>query len=330
MKAWVVRQLGPPESMVLEEVDEGPPPHDRVRIRVEAAAVNFPDALLVAGLYQVKPELPFVAGLEVAGTVLSAPPVAAVHVGERVLALLEVGGLTGGGFGEIADAPLRGVVAIPDEMPFEDACGLMVTYQTGYFGLHRRANLQSGEVLLVHAGAGGVGSAAIQLGKAAGAMVIATAGSAAKVELCRKLGADLAINYTEEDFVHVVKDRTAGRGADVIYDPVGGDVYDRSTKCVALEGRIVIVGFASGRIATAATNHVLVKNYSVVGLHWNLYNQRDPEQVAAATRAIFELYHEGRIKPHISARRPLAATPQALAMVAGGLSTGKVVILPRS
>lgn len=329
MKAWVARQLGPPESLRLEEVEPGEPPADRVRVRVEAAAVNFPDALLVSGNYQSRPELPFVPGLEVAGTVLSAPVGAAVKAGDRVLALLRTGGLTGGGFGQVVDAPTDGVTAIPDGMPFDDAAALMLTYQTGHFGLHRRAQLRAGEVLLVHAGAGGVGSAAIQLGKAAGATVIATAGSDAKVELCRRLGADLAVNYREEDFVQAVKDHTGGRGADVVYDPVGGDVYDRSTKCIAFEGRIVIVGFTSGRIASAATNHVLVKNYSVVGLHWGLYRERMPELVAPVTEALFELYEQGLIRPHISDRRPLSQAPQALAAVANGKSTGKVVIHPQ-
>ncbi|HVD00776.1 MAG TPA: NADPH:quinone oxidoreductase family protein [Candidatus Dormibacteraeota bacterium] len=331
MKAWVVRQLGPPDSMVLEEVDEGPPPPDRVRIRIESAAVNFPDALLVAGTYQVKPELPFVVGLEVAGTVAAAPDGAQVQPGDRVLALLQAGGgLTGGGFGELVDVSPATVLPIPDQMTFEHASALMLTYQTGYFGLHRRAQLKAGEVLLVHAGAGGVGSAAIQLGKAAGARVVATAGSDVKVELCRQLGADLAVNYKEGDFVEAVKQFTVGAGADVIYDPVGGDVYDRSTKCIAFEGRLVVVGFSSGRIPTTAVNHALIKNYSIVGLHWGLYRQRAPELVAAATKELFRLYLEGKIRPHISDRRPLAEAPIALASVAEGRSTGKVVILPRS
>ncbi len=329
MKAWVVRQLGPPDSMVLEQVDEGVAPPDKVRIKIESAAINFPDALLVAGLYQVKPELPFVVGLEVAGTVLAAPAGASFKLGDRVLALLPVGGgLTGGGFGEIVDTAPATVVPIPDEMSFEDASALMLTYQTGYFGLHRRARLKAGEVLLVHAGAGGVGSAAIQLGKAAGARIVATAGSDAKVDLCRRLGADLAVNYKEGDFVQAVKDFTAGAGADVIYDPVGGDLYDRSTKCIAFEGRLVVVGFTSGRIPIAAVNHALVKNYSIVGLHWGLYNLRAPQLVADATQELFRLYREGVIKPHISDRRPLTEAREALATVAEGRSTGKVVILP--
>ena len=329
MKAWVVRRLGPPDSMVLEEVEEGAPPPDRVRIKIESAAVNFPDALLVAGTYQVKPELPFVVGLEVAGRVLAAPSGSPLKPGDRVLALLQTGGgLTSGGFGELVDASPATVIPIPEAMSFEHASALMLTYQTGYFGLHRRAQIKEGEVLLVHAGAGGVGSAAIQLGKAAGARVVATAGSDAKVRLCQELGADLAVNYKEGDFVQAVKDFTGGAGADVIYDPVGGDVYDRSTKCIAFEGRLVVVGFTSGRIPTAAVNHALVKNYSIVGLHWGLYNQRAPELVAAATEELFRLYLAGKIRPHISDRRPLAEAPQALATVAEGRSTGKVVILP--
>jgi NADPH2:quinone reductase len=329
MKVWVVRQLGPPESMVLEDVEEGEPPADRVRIKIESAAVNFPDALLVAGMYQFKPELPFVVGLEVAGTVLSAPAGGRVAAGDRVLALLETGGgLTRGGFGELVDANPATVVPIPEAMSFEHASALMLTYQTGYFGLHRRAQLKEGEVLLVHAGAGGVGSAAIQLGKAAGARVVATAGSDAKVALCRELGADLALNYKEGDFVQAVKDFTGGAGADVIYDPVGGDVYDRSTKCIAFEGRLVVVGFTSGRIPTAPVNHALIKNYSIVGLHWGLYNQRAPNLVAEATEELFRLYLAGAIRPHISDRRPLVEAPLALATVAEGRSTGKVVILP--
>ena len=215
---------------------------------------------------------------------------------------------------------------MPKNMPFEEAAGFTLTYQTGWFGLHRRANLQPSETLLVHAGAGGVGSAAIQLGKAAEATVIATAGTDEKLEVCRRLGADHAINYKTQDFAEEVKKLTGGRGADVIFDPVGGDVYDRSTKCVAFEGRIVIVGFTSGRFAQAATNHVLVKNYSVVGLHWGLYNTRAPELIAPAARALVELYEAGKIRPHISARLPLAEAPQALATVASGKSTGKVIL----
>ncbi len=326
MKAWVVRELGGPESLHFEEIASGEPAEGLVRIRVRAAAINFPDALMVAGLYQVKPELPFVPGVEVAGEVVGAPPASGFKAGDRVMALLDSGGLTRGGYAEIADAAPQSITRMPDAMTFEEAAGFTLVFQTGWFGLHRRAGLKAGETLLVHAGAGGVGSAAIQLGKAAGATVIATAGSAKKVEVCRMLGADHAVNYKTQDFVEEVKRITGGRGADVVFDPVGGEVYDRSTKCIAFEGRIVIVGFTSGRIPQAAANHVLIKNYSVVGLHWGLYAKRAPELIAPAGRALFDLYESGTIKPYISVRLPLSEAPRALATVAEGKSTGKVIL----
>ena len=322
----MVRELGAPESLRFEDVDPGEPEDGMVRVAVRASAINYFDALMIAGQYQVKPDLPFVPGSEVAGVVASAPAKSGFKSGDRVMALLDNGGLTRGGYAEIADAlPMR-IASIPDEMPFDDAAGFTLIYQTGWFGLHRRANLRAGETLLVHAGAGGVGSAAIQLGKAAGATVIATAGSDEKVDVCRHLGADHAINYKTRDFAEEVKKLTDGLGADVIYDPVGGDVFDRSTKCIAFEGRIVVVGFTSGRIAQAATNHAMVKNYSVVGLHWGLYAKRAPELIPVAARALLDLYRAGKITPHISERLPLADAPRGLAMVAGGKSTGKIIL----
>jgi NADPH2:quinone reductase len=326
VKAWVVRELGGPESLRLEEITPGEPELGVVRIKVRAAAINFPDALMVAGLYQVKPDLPFVPGVEVSGEVVSAPPESGLKPGDRVMALVDNVGLTHGGYSQLADAAPSSVTRIPDTMAFEEAAGFTLIFQTGWFGLHRRANLQAGETLLVHAGAGGVGSAAIQLGKAAGATVIATAGSDAKVEVCRNLGADHAVNYKTQDFVEEVKKITAGRGADVVFDPIGGDVYDRSTKCIAFEGRIVIVGFTSGRIPQAAANHVLIKNYSVVGLHWGLYTRRAPQLIAPAMRALLDLCQAGKIKTYIGTRLPLSEAPRALATVAEGKSTGKVIL----
>jgi NADPH:quinone reductase len=326
VKAWVVRELGGPESLRYEDIAPEQPAEGMVRIKVHAASINFPDALMVAGLYQVKPELPFVPGVEVSGEVMSAPPASGFKQGDRVMALLDHGGLTRGGYAEVADAMPASITRMPDKMTFEDGAAFTLIFQTGWFGLHRRANLQPGETLLVHAAAGGVGSAAIQLGKAAGATVIATSGSDAKVEVCRKLGADHALNYKTRDFVEEVKAITGGRGADVVFDPVGGDLYDRTTKCIAFEGRIIVVGFTSGRIPQAATNHVLIKNYSVVGLHWGLYAKRAPELIPAATRALLDLYEAGKIKPYISTRLPLSQAPRALATVAEGRSTGKVIL----
>ena len=312
--------------MRFEDVDASAPGNELVRISVRASAINYFDALMVAGTYQVKPELPFVPGAEVSGVVDSAPRSAGFKPGDRVTALLDSGGLTRGGYAEIADAVPASVQRMPDSMSFEDGAGFTLIFQTAWFGLHRRAGLLSGETLLVHAGAGGVGSAAIQVGKSAGAMVIATAGSDEKTAVCRQLGADHVINYKTQDFSEQVKVITGGRGVDVIFDPVGGDVYDRSTKCIAFEGRIVIVGFTSGRIPQAAANHVLVKNYSVVGLHWGLYNSRAPQLIPPVAAILAGMYESGKIKPHISARVPLADAPKALATVAEGKSTGKVII----
>jgi NADPH2:quinone reductase len=326
VKAWVVRELGGPDSLHLEDMAPDEPDDGMVRIDVRAAAINFPDALMVAGRYQVKPALPFVPGVEVSGEVVSAPAASGFQPGDRVMALLDSGGLTRGGYSEIADAAPRSVTRMPGGMNFEDAAGFTLVFQTGWFGLHRRANLRAGETLLVHAGAGGVGSAAIQLGKAAGATVIATAGSDGKVEICRALGADHAINYKTQDFVDEVKKITGGRGADVVFDPVGGDVFDRSTKCIAFEGRIVVVGFTSGRIPQAAANHVLIKNYSVVGLHWGLYNTRAPELIAPAMRELLDMSDAGKIKTYIGARLRMSDAPRGLAMVAEGRSTGKVIL----
>jgi len=312
--------------MGLEELPEPPARPELVRIAVAAAAVNFFDSLMVAGTYQVKPELPFIPGSEVSGTVLEAPPASGFKPGQRVMARVTQAGLTGGGYTELTDASPEQVVGIPEGMPFDEAAAFFINYQTGWFGLLRRAALRPEEVLLVHAGAGGVGSAAIQLGKAAGARVIATAGSPDKLEVCRRLGADLAINYRDQDFVEAVREYTGGRGADVIYDPVGGEVLVASTKCLAFEGRLICVGFTSGQIPQLRANHLLIKNYAVVGLHWGLYASRRPELVRECTEELFRLYREGRIKPYVSRRVPLQGGADALAAVASRQTTGKVVM----
>jgi NADPH2:quinone reductase len=288
--------------------------------------VNFFDLLQIAGTYQVKPDLPFVPGAEVAGEVEAAPPGSGFEAGDRVLAVVAQDGLHRGGYAEVTQAEPQDVVKIPDVMPFAEAAAFFINYQTGWFGLHRRAHLQPGEVVLVHGGAGGVGTAAIQLAKAAGARVIATAGSDAKVAVCHEMGADLTIDYNAEDFVDVVKKATEGRGADVVYDPVGGDVFDRSTKCIAFEGRIVVVGFTSGRVPAVATNHVLIKNYAVLGLHWGLYRQRAPQLIAECTKTLFQLYAEGKIRPHVGRQAPLGGAVALLEAVASRLTTGKAVL----
>ena len=325
-KAWVVRELGSPDGLRFEDIDGTALPDGLVRIRVQASAVNFFDLLQIAGLYQVKPDLPFVPGAEVAGEVEAAPSSSGFRPGDRVLAMVAQDGLHRGGYAEVTHADPDGVLKIPDSMSFVEAAAFFINYQTGWFGLHRRANLQPGEVVLVHGGAGGVGTAAIQLAKAAGARVVATAGSETKVAVCRAMGADVAINYKEGDFVALVKEATDGRGADVIYDPVGGDVFDRSTKCIAFEGRIVVVGFTSGRMPSVAANHVLIKNYSVVGLHWGMYRQRAPELIAQCTEELLRLYEAGKIRPHVGQQAPLAEAVALLQAVAARQTTGKAVL----
>ena len=321
MRAWRVHELGEPQDVLrLEDVPEPEAGPGMLRLKVDAVALNFPDVLLCRGMYQEKPELPFTPGLEVCGTVLDGP-----RAGERVLG---GPGLPRGGLAEQVLIPEAGAHAVPDDMPPAKAASLYITYQTGYVGLHRRAQLREGETLLVHAGAGGVGSAAIQLGKAAGARVIATAGGPDKVKVCEELGADVAIDYSSEDFVAIVKDVTAGRGADVVYDSVGGDVFDKSRKCIAFEGRIVVVGFAGGRIADAPTNHALVKNYSIVGLHWGLYRHYEPQVFVDTHAALVDLWSQRLIDPLVGAELPLEDAPQALMRLADRGTVGKVVLLP--
>jgi NADPH2:quinone reductase len=303
--------------MSLDEVDRPTPGEGQVLVKVRAAALNFPDVLMAAGMYQERPPLPYTPGIELCGEV--------VETGQRVLGSPSGGP---GAFAEYALMDAQGAFPVPDGMPDEKAASLYLTYQTGWVGLHRRANLQAGDWLLVHAGAGGVGSAAIQLGKAAGATVIATAGGARKVEVCRELGADHVVDYTTEDFVPVVKEVTGGHGADVVYDPVGGDVFDRSRKCIAFEGRLVVVGFTSGRIPEAPANHLLVKNYSVVGLHWGLYRKHDPALFGMVHEELTRLWDEGHIDPLVSQTLPLDRAPQAMQALADRSTVGKVVLVP--
>jgi NADPH:quinone reductase len=296
-----------------------------VRLAVEYAAVNYPDVLYVAGTYQVKPTPPFVPGFEVSGRVTESR-VPQIPIGARAASTLD----GSGGYATDAIGFSANTYVIPDEMSLDDAAALTITYQTGWFALHRRARIQPGEWLLVHGGAGGVGSAAIQLGKVAGAKVIATAGGEQKVQACRSLGADVVVDYAKDDFVRAVKDATGEHGADVVFDPVGGDVFDKSTKCIAFEGRIVVVGFTSGRFPEARANHLLVKNYAVLGLHWGMYNVMDPPSVAKAQQELYRLYREGAIKPLISERVPMAEAPAAMAKVAARASIGKILLRNRT
>ena len=247
----------------------------------------------------------------------------AFAVGDRVCALLSYGG-----FASTLCADQARVFPIPETTSFEDAAALGIVYQTSYVALVPRAQLRAGETLLVHAAAGGVGLAATQIGAALGARVIGTAGTNDKLELVRDNGADAVINYREEDFVERVKELTDGRGADVIYDPVGGDTFDRSLKCIAFDGRLLVIGFASGRIPSAQMNRVLLKNIALVGVHWGLYFEKDPGVVQDAQEAIFELQAQGKISPVISATYPLVDAAYALDALGSRKTTGKVLLVP--
>ncbi|WP_405926431.1 NADPH:quinone oxidoreductase family protein [Streptomyces sp. NBC_00035] len=317
MQAWQVHQNGEPgEVMRLDDVERPVPAEGQVLLKVRAANINFPDALMCRGHYQVRPPLPFTPGVEICGE---------TEDGRRVLANPA---LPYGGFAEYAVADGAALLPAPDALDDAEAAALHIGYQTGWFGLHRRAALEAGETLLVHAAAGGVGSAAVQLGKAAGATVIGVVGGADKAAVARELGCDVVIDRRAEDVIGAVKEATGGRGADVIYDPVGGEAYTQSAKVVAFEGRIVVVGFASGSIPSAALNHALVKNYSILGLHWGLYNTKNPKLVQHCHERLTELAARGAIKPLVSERVPLGGAAAAVQRVADGVTTGRVVVVP--
>ena len=327
MRAWQVQQAGEPgDVLALAEVPDPEPGPGQVLVRVLGAAANFPDVLMCRGLYQVRPPYPFTPGVELCGEIVTlGPGVTGLAVGDRV-----IGGpvLPFGAFAELAVMNAATVLPAPQGLDDAEAAAFFITYQTGWFGLHRRARLQPGETLLVHAAAGGVGSAAIQLGKAAGARVIGVAGGPGKAALARQLGADVVVDRYAEDFAAVVKEVTGGRGADVVYDPVGGDAFARSVKCIAFEGRIVVVGFASGTIPAAALNHALVKNYSILGLHWMLYQRMNPAAVAECQAELTRLLAAGLIRPLITERLPLEAVPDGLRRLGAGGTVGRIVFQP--
>ncbi|MFF6978434.1 NADPH:quinone oxidoreductase family protein [Streptomyces sp. NPDC008343] len=316
MQAWQVHENGEPsEVMRLEDVETPTPGDGQILLKVRAANINFPDALLCRGQYQVRPPLPFTPGVEICGE---------TEDGRRVLANPA---LPYGGFAEYAVADAA-VLPAPEALDDAEAAALHIGYQTGWFGLHRRAALEAGETLLVHAAAGGVGSAAVQLGKAAGARVIGVVGGADKAAVARELGCDVVIDRRAENVVGAVKEATGGRGADVVYDPVGGEAYAQSAKVVAFEGRIVVVGFASGTIPSPALNHALVKNYSILGLHWGLYNTKNPKLIQHCHEQLTELAARGAIKPLVSERVPLGGAAVAVQKVADGVTTGRITVVP--
>lgn len=321
MKSWRVHAWSEPEAMTLEEIPEPQPARGQVRIRNRAAALNFFDILQVQGKYQVKPPFPFTPGAEVAGIVDAVGEgVTSLKIGERVMAMTH-----GGGFAELSIAPVGNTFAMPASMSFEEAAAMPIVYHTSYFAFAHRAKIAAGEWVLVHAGASGVGMSAIQIAKAMGARVMATAGSAAKLAFARKQGAEEAVDYSDAGWVDRVKLIT-GHGADVIYDPVGGDIFDLSTKCIAPEGRLLVIGFASGRIPTIAANRVLLKNISVVGVLWGGYVQSHPEYSATVHPKLMDLYAAGKIHPSVGATYRLDDAPRGMRDLADRRIMGKAVV----
>jgi len=324
MRAIVVDRWMEPAELSVSEVPAPVVGPGQLGVEVRAAGCNFFDILLVQGRYQVKPPFPFVPGGEVAGVVREVGAgVAGFAPGDRVLAAAPMGG-----YAERIALPAAFAHRMPEGMSFEEGAALPIVYPTSYAGLVYRAGLQRGETLLVHAAAGGVGLAAVQIGKALGARVIATAGGVEKLHVALEAGADVGIDYSEEDFVERVKEFTGGRGADVIYDSVGGDVFDRSLKCIAWNGRLLVIGFASGTIPTVAANRILLKNIAVVGLHWGAYAKHEPARVPETFAALFRLYAEKQIRPVIYRGHPLEEAPAALAALGSRKTHGKVVLLP--
>ena len=327
MKAWQIHEAGEAADVYrLTEVESPTPGRGQVRVRVLGGAVNYPDVMMARGQYQVQPPYPYTPGVELCGEVLEVgAEVSRFAVGDRLVGTAD---LPAGAFAQEALMNSGLAQLAPEALDDAEAAALHIAYQTGWFGLHRRANLQRGETLLVHAAAGGVGSAAVQLGKAAGATVIGVVGGAEKVAVATELGCDVVLDRTTDDLIPAIKAATNGRGVNVVYDPVGGSAYDVSARTIAFEGRIVVVGFAGGTVPAPALNHALIKNYSIVGLHWGLYNAHSPAAVAEAAVALNGLVADGVIRPLISARVPLDQAPAAVTAVGEGRTTGRVVVIP--
>lgn len=323
MRAWRVHEYGGHREVLRLEQDLPEPVRGpgQVLVEVHAVGLNFADTLSVQGRYQVKPALPFTPGIEASGVVLETDPGCAFRPGDAVIAAVPWGALA-----ERVAVNAESCFRVPSGMGHREAAALLLTYQTSHFALVRRGALAAGETLLVHNGAGGVGSAAIQIGKALGATVIATAGGPEKLDVCRLSGADHVLDYREQDFVPAVMELTGGRGADVIYDSIGGDVFDSSTKCIAFEGRLLVIGFAGGRIPTIAANRVMLKNISVVGLNWGAYRDHHSALVPEVHEDICAMHAAGCIQPLIFGSYPFEELPAAMDDLLGRRSWGKLVV----
>jgi NADPH2:quinone reductase len=325
MKAIVCEKHGPPETLVLKDVDPPEIGPGKVRVAVHACGVNFPDTLIIENKYQFKPELPFSPGGEVAGEVTEiGEGVTDVKVGDRVIAM------TGwGGFAEEVVSPAAALIPMADGMDYVTAAGFTMTYGTSLYALKQRGQLKKGETLLVLGAAGGVGLAAVELGAVMGARVIAAASTDEKLEVCKEHGASETINYSHESIKEKTKELTGGAGADVIYDAVGGDAFDQAIRCINWKGRLLVIGFASGRIPELPVNLALLKGCQVVGVFWGAFTGREPEENARNTAELAKLYAEGKLKPHVSATYPLEKASDALYGLINREAKGKIILTTR-
>jgi len=322
VRAVLAKAFAPLEQLVLEEVAPRRAGAGQVVIAVKACGVNFLDGLIVQGKYQTRPPLPFSPGAEVAGLIKEVGPGVALTPGLRVLAVPGFGG-----FAHELVTEAAGVMALPSMMDFTTAACFPVVYATSLHALQARAQLRAGETLLVLGAAGGVGLTAVQIGKLLGARVIAAASSEEKLALCREHGADALINYKTSDLRERVKELTSGKGVDVVYDPVGGALAEPAVRSLALLGRYLVVGFASGEIPKIALNLLLLKQAALVGVFWGAYARARPEENTRAFAQLFAWYAEGRLRPHISQSFPLERYQEALDVVMHRRAQGKVALL---
>ncbi|MBV8261872.1 MAG: NADPH:quinone oxidoreductase family protein [Paraburkholderia sp.] len=323
MRAIRCNQYGPPDSLTLEDLPDLVPGAGQVVIDVKAAAVNFPDVLIIENKYQMKPPLPFTPGAEIAGVVRAAGEGVKLATGTRVVAYVGTGA-----FAEQALADASACVALPEGADFATAAAFTLAYGTSHHAVVDRAALRAGETMLVLGAAGGVGLAAVEIGKVLGARVIAAASSEEKLEVCRRFGADATINYSTEDLRERIKALTDGKGPDVIYDPVGGEYAEPAFRSIGWRGRYLVVGFANGEIPRLPLNLALLKGASLVGVFWGDFARREPQHNAAAFAQMVRWIGEGKLKPYVSKRYKLADTAQALKDMASRKVTGKIVIEP--
>jgi NADPH:quinone reductase len=306
----------------VEELPSPPLAGNQVRVRVHACGINFPDVLMVAGKYQLQPPMPFVPGAEFSGDIVEVGhECRTLTVGQRVLAIAGFGGMA-----EEACVAETAVVAIPDTLDYISAAGFLLAYGTSWHALRQRAALRKGETLLVLGAAGGVGLAAVQIGKMMGARVIAAASTSAKLGLARENGADDCVNYAETQLKETVRELTSGRGADVIFDPVGGELFDDCLRSIAWRGRILIVGFANGTVQAIPANLPLLKGCSLVGVFWGQFTRLEPDRHRQNTAELLTALEHGELKPHIGGVFPLERAPEALQSIADRRAAGKLIV----